>query len=226
MLETPRCRMLAASPRLTSSRRAARRLHLVLALVAAAIATLTARTATAGAPSCASAPAAGCRTSKVPEQTRIWLHDQKVNRRDTIVWKWRRGQTTTRADFGDPEHLHGYALCIYDAQGGLLFHGTVPSGGTCNGRPCWRPTGAGFRYRNGAALPDGLTKVVLKPGSNGSAGAIVKGRGEPLDLPSMPITPPITVQLQEESGPCWTATYEASGVRVNDGEVFRAGASE
>jgi hypothetical protein len=74
-------------------------------------------------------------------------------------------------------------------------------------------------------MPNGLTKVMLFPGSDGKAGVIVKGRGELLALPPLPLATPITVQLQEESGPCWTATYEPVGVRVNDGEIFRASAS-
>ena len=179
----------------------------------------------AGAPTCAAAPLAGCRASQVPAQTRIWLNDRSVNLRDTIVWKWRRGAASTTADFGDPVHAHGYAMCLYSAGGSLLFHATVPSGGSCGARPCWRTAGSGFHYRNGGATPDGLTKVQLRPGTAGRAGVIVKGRGAHLGLPSLPLTPPVTVQLQEESGPCWAATFEAGGVRLNDSARFRASAS-
>lgn len=194
--------------------------------VAITVVAVLAAPARAGSPPCAPAPLAGCRASIVPAQTRIWLHERSVNIRDTIVWKWRRGSTSTTADFGDPVHTHGYAMCIYAANGSLIFHATVPSGGSCGARPCWRIAGGGFRYRNGAATPAGLTKIILKAGLDGQAGVVVKGRGPNLDLPPLPITPPVTIQLQEESGPCWGATYQTGGVRLNDGERFRAGATD
>lgn len=194
---------------------------------AVAIAVLaTAPPAQAGSPTCAAAPVATCRASTVPAQARIWMNDRSVNLRDTIVWKWHRGSASSTADFGDPVNANGYAMCIYGANGSLIFDATVPSGGACGARPCWRAAGSGFRYRNGAATPEGLTKIILKAGPAGQAAVIVKGRGVNLDLPSLPITTPVTVQLQRESGPCWGARYETGGVRLNDGEHFRAGASQ
>jgi hypothetical protein len=161
----------------------------------------------------------------VPAQTKLWLRDQELNSRDTLVWKWMRGSTSTLAEFGDPEHAHGYAACIYDAEDALLFAGSIPSGGTCGSRPCWRPIKAGLEYRNGRATPDGFTKILLKPGGDGEASVIVKGRGDHLHLPAIPLAPPMTVQFQQEDGPCWEATYERPGVRLNQGGIFRAAAT-
>jgi hypothetical protein len=194
-------------------------------LGAAAIVASTALPVSAGTPSCAPAPLVGCKVSQVPGQTRLWLRDQELNSRDTIVWKWKRGATSTIADFGDPAHAHGYAACIYDAQDALLLAGSIPSGGTCGSRPCWRPISAGFEYRNGRATPDGFTKILLISGGNGEASVIVKGRGDRLHLPAIPLAPPMSVQLQQEDGPCWEATYERPGVRLNQGGIFRAAAS-
>lgn len=179
----------------------------------------------AGSPACAPAPRSGCRLSQVPAQSRIWLNNRSADLRDTIVWKWRRGAGTTKSEFGDPIHSQGYAMCMYGSGGSLLFDGTVPSGGSCGGGSCWRDSGAGFKYRNGTAIPDGLTKILLVPGDTGHASVVVKGRGVSLDVPPLPLALPFTVQLQEESGPCWEAVYDAAGVRRNDGERFRAGAS-
>ena len=179
----------------------------------------------AGAPACAPAPLSGCRHSQVPAQTRIWLNNRSADLRDTIVWKWRRGAATAKSDFGDPVSSQGYAMCMYGSGGSLLFDATVPSGGSCGARACWRALGPGFRYRNGGAVPDGLTKILLVPGAAGRASVIVKGRGVNLDLPSLPLALPITVQLQQESGPCWEAVYDAFGVRRNQAERFRASAA-
>ncbi len=194
----------------------------LLATPALLIIVLAAR-AHAGAPSCAAAPLSGCRGSQVPAQMRLWLNNRSVNLRDTIVWKLRRGAANATADFGDPVHGHGYALCLYGAGGPLLFHATVPSGGTCGARPCWRTAGSGFHYRNGGAAPDGLTKMLLRAGEAGHASVVVKGRGVRLALPSMPLTLPVTIQLQEEGGPCWASTFESA--RRNDSSRFRAAAA-
>jgi hypothetical protein len=179
----------------------------------------------AGSPACAPAPRSTCRHSQVPAQTRIWLNNRSADLRDTIVWKWRRGAGTAKSDFGDPIHLQGYAMCIYGSGGSLLFDGTVPSGGSCGARSCWRGSGPGFKYRNGTAVPDGLTKILLVPGDAGHASVVVKGRGVNLDVPPLPLALPITVQLQQESGPCWEAVYDAAGVRRNEAERFRASAA-
>lgn len=197
----------------------------VASIVSAAVLTMVALAvpAHAGAPSCSATPLTGCRGTTVPAQSRLWLNNRSVNLRDTIVWKLRRGVANTTADFGDPVHDHGYALCMYNAGGTLVFHSTLPSGGTCGARPCWRTAGTGFHYRNGGAAPDGLTKVLLRSGEAGHAGVVVKGRGVRLGLPSMPLTLPVTIQLQEESGPCWASTFESA--RRNDNARFRASAA-
>ncbi len=208
-----------------SARRAAIARRLIgLALTAAVVVGL-APPAFAGAPTCAATPLTGCRASQTPEQTRLWLNNRSGDRRDTVVWKWRRGAASSTADFGDPVNNHGYAVCLYSGSGALLFHATVPSGGSCGQRSCWRPVGNAYHYRNGHATPDGLTKIQLRPGGAGHAGVIVKGRGAHLGLPAMPITPPLTIQLQEESGPCWASTFAADGIRMNDATRFRAAAS-
>jgi len=39
---------------------------------------------------------------------------------------------------------------------------------------------------------------------------MVKGRGAPLPLPSLPLVPPLLVQLQRRDGAaCWMATFSA-----------------
>ncbi|HEY2386284.1 MAG TPA: hypothetical protein VGK30_04935 [Candidatus Binatia bacterium] len=194
-----------------------------MSLAAAALLLPLAAPAGAGAPGCSATPLAGCRATTVPAQSRLWLNNRSVNQRDTIVWKQRRSAANTTADFGDPVDAHGYALCMYNAGGSLIFHGTIPSGGTCGAHPCWRAAGAGYHYRNGQAAPDGLTKVLLRAGDAGHASVVVKGRGASLGLPPMPLTLPVTLQLQEESGPCWGSTFE--GARMNDSARFRASAA-
>jgi hypothetical protein len=39
-------------------------------------------------------------------------------------------------------------------------------------------------------------------------------------MPGLPLPLPVTVQLQNADGTCWTATYSTAA--VNDGVTFRA----
>jgi hypothetical protein len=200
-------------------------IRLIPLMASVALLLIVATNGFAGSPSCTPVPRGACLRSQVPAQTRIWLNNRGANLRDNIVWKWKRGAGTTKSDLGDPIHFQGFAMCIYGANGSVLFHGTVPSGGSCGDGSCWRDSGSGFKYRNGAATPDGMTKVVLVPGDSGHSSAVVKGRGVKLGVPSLPLALPITVQLQQENGPCWEAVYETSGVRRNETERFRASAA-
>jgi hypothetical protein len=51
---------------------------------------------------------------------------------------------------------------------------------------------------------------------------VLKGKGEQLTLPAMPITAfPLTVQLADAVGACWSATYQ-NDVRSNDADGFKA----
>ena len=60
------------------------------------------------------------------------------------------------------------------------------------------------------------------PGTQGAAHVIVKGRGANLALPTLPLTPPVLVQLQASNGSCWEASYSTSV--ANDAHKFIAGA--
>jgi len=68
--------------------------------------------------------------------------------------------------------------------------------------------------------PSGLLKLVLKPGA-GVAKLIAKGRGGHLVLPPLPLTMPITVQVQGSHGQCWEHAYDTPGVVKNDMLQFK-----
>jgi hypothetical protein len=92
----------------------------------------------------------------------------------------------------------------------------------CGTTPCWRVLGTvGFMYADKVGTPDGLTKVLLKAGSAGSGKIGVKGSGANLRLPTLPLTTPVKVQLQQDdSSACWEATY--STATTNTGSSFKA----
>jgi hypothetical protein len=68
--------------------------------------------------------------------------------------------------------------------------------------------------------PHGLNKIVLKAGGDGGAKVVLKGKGELLDMPAMPVGTPVLVQLSGGTT-CWEATYSDAGLAKNDGTLFK-----
>lgn len=156
---------------------------------------------------CSAAPAL-CRPPSVGGKSSVQLVDSPFNDKDRLQWKWSKGTATTRAELGDPLATDEYALCLYE---GLTLRATmlVPPGGSCNRKPCWRSTSKGYDYKNGDALPDGITQLSLRAGAEGKASILAKGRGTPLPMPALgSLTGAIRVQLRNRtSGLCWDAVF-------------------
>jgi hypothetical protein len=73
--------------------------------------------------------------------------------------------------------------------------------------------------------PDGLLKVLLKPGDEGRTVIKTKqkGRGVPgyhAGLGSVALTPPVTAQLISSTGECWEAVY--STPKLSSPGLFKA----
>ncbi len=167
-------------------------------------------------------PRTGCR---VPSAGRLQL---KEGNTPSLLWQWRKGETT-RPELGDPiGGTTSYALCVYDQSAGvshLRMRLRLPAGGTCRGKPCWKAQGAtGLGYKDSEATPDGITGATFKSGPVGKASMQIKARGGALTLPALPLTQQaaVTVQLQNDAGACWTTTLPAPAVR-NDDQSFRDG---
>lgn len=168
-------------------------------------------------------PAAGCRAAA---STQLKLVDGSPDTKDQIVWKWSRGAATTTPELGDPvAGGTGYTLCVYDTTAGsssIALRADVPAAGTCRGKPCWKRTGAtGFRYGDRDLSPAGILSMKLKSGLAGRATIALKGKGELLDMPDLPLDqgPTVTVQLRRSDGPvCWETTHTAPAKRNDDGQ--------
>ena len=173
---------------------------------------------------CSQTPLTGCLQPTPPHPSGLWMN-VRHHRRDNVVWKWYRGRSAQGTSFADPTTTNDYAFCLYTEDGAsstLIFHGVAPAGGNeCKGRSCWRATGTGYRYRTGQALPDGVTKLYLDARPEGRARIVLKGRGEHLILPDLPVNLPLRVQLQSENGQCWEGEYVPSTVTQNSEQRFR-----
>lgn len=171
-----------------------------------------------------SAPGAACAPAPrtCVAATRAAVRFDGVPRK--LVWTWSAPALATSA-FGDPQTgATGFAVCAYDGDDTLVFDASVPAGGACNGRPCWTALANGaFRYRGGAALADGLARLVLKPAGGAQARIRVEGSGPSLALPELPLAAlPATVQLVRTDDPsaCWQASFPAA--KRNTETAFRA----
>lgn len=178
-------------------------------------------------PNCSAQPLPACRQPLAANKASLLIKN-RGGARDKVTWKWTRGEATSALDFGEP--VAGdttYTLCVYGQVAGtaqLALQARVPAGGTCDGAPCWQATSKGFAYRDPAGAADGITKVVLKAGAAGKAKIIVKGGGEALDTPALPLAqdPQVIVQLRNtfQAGRCWEARYSPPA-KKNDTLQFK-----
>jgi cysteine-rich repeat protein len=167
-----------------------------------------------------------CRRPLQPGASRLLIKNLTPDRRDRVLWKWRKGEATSLADFGMPETRDGYAFCVYElgtptpttALSLVEYYGDPP----CGTDPCWRRSSRGLEFRDRFGLIDGLVGMSLRAGAAGKASIAVEGKDFFLPLPDVPtpLSPPLLVQLQGDQGECWEATFSAPA--RNDGEQLKA----
>ena len=157
------------------------------------------------------------------------LNANAADRRDPVVWKWRRGDPTPASDFGDPLAADVYTLCLYDlypAQATVAAQ--APAAGICAGKPCWKAMGSppgskGFQDADKQRPPaQGVDSIQLRPGADKKARVSVKGRGGNLGMAAPPHDTPVDVQLRASNGECWESVFYPPGVRKNDAGRFKA----
>ncbi|HWP65727.1 MAG TPA: trypsin-like serine protease [Candidatus Limnocylindria bacterium] len=172
---------------------------------------------------CVLGPRPDCRSPAVAGGSLLKLRDT-VGDGDLLVWKWIKGAAVTAADLGTPATTTDYRLCLYDESGAepsLVARAEVPSGGTCDTGPCWRSADGTLRYRNPARTPDGIAKLLIKPGAPGKATITLRGKGNLLPpLPTLPLALPLRVQLHADGAACFEARYGGAGTRRNDAATF------
>ena len=154
--------------------------------------------------------AAGCpavaKTCRSAARSSLVVRDKSDDGRDRLIWKWRKGDATTRAELGDPRSATSYFLCLYRAGGtSLLGSSIIPAG------PKWSARGkmrVAYRDRAGS-----IRKVAVKAAEQGKARAAVTGRGAELpDLgPPLPEASfPLVVQLlTSDTAACWESRFAA-----------------
>jgi hypothetical protein len=171
----------------------------------------------------------GCRRSIVPFKSRLAIKDKLSDRGDSITWKMKKGEATTFPEFGVPSGATSYDVCLKrDSTGETIFQATIPAGGTCGTKYCWKAVGGarGWRYKNGTGTPDGIRLLTLRAGEDGKVSVAVRGKGELLSLPDLPLSLPVTARLRASNGTCWANTFTAAAVvRSSDTKFIGKAAS-
>jgi hypothetical protein len=182
-------------------------------------------------PPAAPRPGLDCRVS-ASKKAKLVLKDKTPDTGDLLVWKWNKWPDTPAGTFGNPATTDTYTICVFhDLDGSdpqLVYRTDIPAGGTCaEGLPCWRALGApgapvGFKYLDKPGASDGMVKAKLKSVEDKPAKIGLRGRGENLPDPALPLTMPVAVQLQTSAGECWGSVFAPSGLLKNDPAIFKA----
>ncbi len=166
---------------------------------------------------CPSCPRENCRPPAVAGKGLLAIKDKPGTKTDRVQWSWAKGSATTTSDFGDPLASTGYTLCVYDGGSNVVHSARAAGGAVCDGKPCWRATARGFKYRKRDA--SGATmQLQLKNGGDGQAKITAAEKGGA--VPALPLAEPARVQLGNDAGTCWEARYSAPAAR-NDAAQFK-----
>jgi photosystem II stability/assembly factor-like uncharacterized protein len=151
--------------------------------------------------------------------------------RPKLTWKWRKGEATSPAEFGNPvaAGASDYTVCGFDRSGPAGSYAPfltvrAPAGGTCHGKPCWGISGLTFKYKykDRDRTPDGGDTLSLTPGGPGEAKIAAVARGPNLTLPSAALVPDVRVQVRrDDDSTCWEARYSGTIVTNTPG-MFKA----
>ncbi len=174
---------------------------------------------------CGSVPINGCRQQMEPQKGSLTMKNKTPDDRDRLIWKYLKGDLTPKADFGIPLSTTDYELCVYDGNSELVARACAPADGICDGgKPCWKETKHGYKYRNRAVVAGGRVnglQIILKEGvAAGKTTIMVSGKGLSPTIPPLPIAQPVTVQLVNSGNVCWESTYSSPATR-NDSLGFK-----
>jgi hypothetical protein len=177
---------------------------------------------------CPALPESGCYAGA---KAKFQLKDRAGADRDQVKWKWSNGDYFTFFDLGDPLTTTAYRVCVYDESATsprLAFSLDLEPGGSWTSR-----AGRGWYYKDRDASADGVGKLQIAAPVGGRPKITLSAKGGGVPLPGPWATeryfeqaPNLTVQLVAQSPfvapSCWTARFDGSNTRANDGQGFKA----
>ncbi len=169
-----------------------------------------------------------CKQILASRKGSLKIRDGADDAKDSIKFRWKGGEATDPEDFGNPFVTTSQSLCIWagpeESTMEKAYEVTIPPGGQCDGKACWKSMNAGYRFKDNDATNRGIRKLSIKGGDEGKARLMVQGRGPGLavgQLPLMPSGGKARVQIRNEEA-CWEANFSLS-IKKNDASKFVAG---
>ncbi len=173
-------------------------------------------------PTCGAAPVAPCRAPLAPGKSGLQIKDSASDKADQLKWSWGDGTATSLAEFGLPGLATDYGVCIYDETANtptLVWSASLPAGGTCGSKPCWKSSSKGFSYGDKLGAHGGVTALKLTAGADGKVKISLAGKGLNLSPPAIPLSQDstVTVQVLGNDG-CWGAAFTTPAKKNADGK--------
>jgi len=153
-------------------------------------------------------------------RAQLKIKNSSPDTRDSVKFKWNGGPSLI-ADMGDPTQTTRYELCLYDSRGIQMAMGVPPGAG-------WVTVGSpgspkGYKYKDSAALSDGIKQIKTKASNLDKATVSVVGKGLQLpDTAALPLQYPVRAQVYASDGMCWDAQFGVAETRKNEAEKFSA----
>jgi hypothetical protein len=169
-------------------------------------------------PNCPEEPRSFCFSPGAGLKSVLTIRNGTRDKRDRLSWKWSAQQPVALMDLGDPILVDDLFVCLYAADH-RIFTGYVPSGPYCT--ECWRRRKRRTRYRAERPNFSGLTSLTLQAGER-RATTLVRGRGDDLTLPELPIVGPLRAQLTSATGACHEVEFDASHVVRSSRRTLKA----
>jgi hypothetical protein len=151
--------------------------------------------------SCSLTPESGCKDSTVTGKSKLSFKDNVDDTKDQGQYQWKSGAATDPSEFSDPVSVGDtWSWCVY-SNGSLVRGSDVPSGGTCDGKPCWKAAGTtGFQFKGDVG---GISQIKLKGSAEaGKASVAVKGKSKLGNFSSadLPLSTNVVSQLVLDNG--------------------------
>jgi cysteine-rich repeat protein len=159
---------------------------------------------------CRPAPDATCHAGLGGKTSLKMRRDAANPYKNRFDLKYRGLDAVAKTEFGTPTVNNSYHVCVYQA-GSLVSTTRIGAGGSCSGsKPCWRGTATGFTFKDKMLTQDGALQLDLRAGAAEKAVIRFSGRAASFEMPTLPATGAIVVQLRRSNDPfCWSAAFSA-----------------
>ncbi len=142
-----------------------------------------------------------------------------------VSFKWGKA-AFAKEDLGSPTTDTAYELCVYDANGLVLFLQPLAGNATCEDKSCWSETTKGFKYKDGRkpAPGDGISGIAVTSSTTGSGKVQLKAKGSTIPTFALGdgLEGTVVAQVRTSNASCWQASFGTDEIKSNDAAKFAA----